>query len=188
MKIQDFNCTYDNAVGINSEITKKLNLTFPDAYLHWDTMAEVAKAIQEHEGADFCELPFCHTVEAEAMGGKVNYGNEIAGPRAGEYVCTSVEEILELPEINFEEGRIHQVLLACRELREQGKHVVLDVSGPFTVLNVLIDPKYVFKAMRKTPEIMQKVFDKIGAELLKYIEIAQEYGVDMISYADSSGG
>ncbi len=41
------------------------------------------------------------------------------------------------------------MLLACRELRDQGEHVVLQVSGPFTILNVLIDARYVFKGMRK---------------------------------------
>ena len=74
--MKDFKCTYANSVGISEEVTEKLSLTFPDAYLHWDTMAQVALALKETDGAGFCELPFCHTVEAEAMGGLVNYGNE----------------------------------------------------------------------------------------------------------------
>ena len=52
----------------------------------------------------------------------------------------------------------------------------------------MIVPKYVFKAMRKQPELMQDIFQKIERELLTYIKIAVEYGVDVISYADSSGG
>ena len=66
--------------------------------------------------------------------------------------------------------------------------MALMISGPFTIFNVLIDPKYVFKAMRKQPELMRDIFQKIERELLSYIKIAVEYGVDMISYADSSGG
>ena len=102
--IKDFQCTYANSAGISEEVTSKLNLTFPDAYLHWDTMAAISLALKETDGAGFCELPFCHTVEAEAMGGIVNFGNE-----------------------------------------------------------------------------------KIGDQLLAYIKEAQKYGVNMISYADSSG-
>lgn len=83
-KIKDFQCTYDNSAGISGEVTKNLGLTFPEAYLHWDTMAALSKALKEFDKAAFCELPFCHTVEAEAMGGIVNYGNEVAGPRAKE--------------------------------------------------------------------------------------------------------
>lgn len=187
-EIKDFNCTYDNSAGINEKVTKDLDLTFPDAYLHADTMAVLAVALKEHDGASFCELPFCHTVEAEAMGGIVNYGNEKSGPRAKEYVCSSAEELLKLPGIDFTKGRIREVLKACKILREQGEHVVLQVSGPFTILNVLIDPKYVFKAMRKKPELMKEVFLKFGNEILRFMEEAKRCGVELISYADSSGG
>ena len=186
--ISDFRCTFDNAIGISPEITKDLKLSFPDAYMHADTMAKIAHAMKQKEGAAFCMLPFCHTVEAEAMGGIVNMGDGNLGPRAKEYCCTSAAELLELPEIDYSKGRIYEVLEACQRLREQGEHVALMISGPFTIFNVLIDPKYVFKAMRKQPELMQDIFQRIERELLTYIKIAVEYGVDMISYADSSGG
>mgnify|MGYP002508961262 CR=1 FL=1 len=187
-EIKDFQCTYDNSAGINSEVTKGLGLTFPDAYLRGDTMAALSRALKEHDKAAFCELPFCHTVEAEAMGGVINYGNELAGPRAKEYICTAPEELLDLPEIDFSKGRIHGVLLACKMLREEGEHVVMQVSGPFTILNVLIDAKYVFKAMRKKPELMKEVFRKLGNEIFRFMEEAKKYGADLLSYADSSGG
>lgn len=187
-EIKDFYCTYGNSVGISEEVTKGLELTFPEAYLHCDSMVSLSKALKEHDGASFCELPFCHTVEAEAMGGIINYGNAVTGPRAKEYICTSVEELLELPEMDFSKGRIHEVLLACKELRNQGEHVVLQVSGPFTILNVLIDAKYVFKGWRKKPEVMKEVFWKLGDQILRFMEEAKKYDVDLISYADSSGG
>lgn len=187
-EIKDFQCTYDNSAGISSDVTNGLGLTFPDAYLHWDTMAALSKALKEHDKAAFCELPFCHTIEAEAMGGIVNYGNELAGPRAKEYICTTPEELLELPEIDFSKGRIHEVLLACKALRDAKEHVVMQVSGPFTILNVLIDAKYVFKGMRKNPGLMKEVFWKLGNEILRFMEEAKIYGADLISYADSSGG
>lgn len=186
-EIKDFHCTYDDSVGIDKELMEKLGLRIPDVYIHRDMMVSLSRALKEKSGAPFCELPFCHTVEAEAMGGIIKYGDETAGPRAKEYICTSMEQILNLPEIDFSKGRVHEVLLACRELKSQGERVVLDVSGPFTILNILIDIKYVVKAMRKQPEVMKKVFWKLGGEVLKFIEESGKYGVDIISYADSSG-
>ena len=85
-KIVDFNCTYDNSVVINEEVTKKLQLSFPDAYKHHNTMVLIAKELKSFDNASFCELPFCHTVEGEAMGGIINYGDEKIGPRAIEYI------------------------------------------------------------------------------------------------------
>ncbi len=186
--IQDFKCTYGNSAGIREEVTNRTHLTFPDAYKHAETMAELAQVLKECDKAPFCELPFCHTVEAEAMGGIINYGNEKTGPRAKEYLCTEIEEILDLPEIDFEKGRIQEVLQACRILHEKGEHIVFDVSGPLTILNVLIDPRYVFKGMRKKPELMAQIFAKLGKEILAYMKLAKEHGADLISYADSFGG
>lgn len=74
------------------------------------------------------------------------------------------------------------------ETSETGRACGIDDLRTIYDINVLIDPKYVFKAMRKQPELMQDIFQRIERELLTYIKIAVEYGVDMISYADSSGG
>lgn len=115
-------------------------------------------------------------------------GNEVAGPRAKGYLYTNYKELGDVAEIDFTKGRIQEVLKACQILREQGEHVMLEVSGPITILNVLIDIKHIFKGMRKEPEFMKSVFQKVGTQILRYIEEAKKYGVDFISYADSAGG
>lgn len=187
-EILDFKCTYDNASENNPEVAKSLGLTFPEAYLHAETMAKLSKANKEKEDSAICIMPFCHTVEAEAMGAIINLGNEFAGPRAKEYLYSNYEELVNLSEIDFSKGRIHEVLVACQMLREQGEQVVLEITGPITLLNMLIDTRHIFKGMRKNPELMKQVFDKIGEALLRYVEEAKKHGVQMISFADSAGG
>lgn len=186
-EIKDFKCTYDNSAGINAEVTKGLGLSFPETHFHAEMMVKLAKALKEHDGATFCEMPFCHTLEAEALGGKINYGDEQTGPRAKEYICSSLEELLELPPIDLTKGRIAEVLTACRMLVEEGEYVVLEVSGPFTILSVLIDPKHVYKGFRKKPEVVKQVFEKLGEDVLAFIKAAKEVGVQMVSYADAAG-
>jgi uroporphyrinogen-III decarboxylase len=186
-KIVDFKCDYANSVGINKEAVKGLDLEFPQAYKTWQGMVQLALAMKKYYKTEFCELPFCHTVEGEALGGDVNYGDENAGPRGNAYICTTAEELLALPEIDYSRGRIAEVLQACKHLREQGEQVVLYVSGPFTILNILMDPRYIFKIFRKKPEQMKPVFDKLQGELLRYVAEAQKAGVTMFSYADSIG-
>lgn len=187
-KIVDFKCTYDNSAGINKDVTENLKLSFPEAYKYGETMMLIAKALKKHDNASFCELPFCHTVEGEAMGGIINYGDEKIGPRAKEYICKSVEDVLNLKSIDFTKGRISEVLKACSYLKNEGENIVLEISGPFTILNVLMDATRVFKIFRKEPEKMKQIFDKLQKEILNFIEEGQRAGANLISFADSSGG
>lgn len=187
-KIVDFKCTYNNSAGINEEVTQNLKLSFPQAYKHCETMTLIAKELKKHDNAAFCELPFCHTLEGEAMGGIINYGDEKIGPRAKEYVCKSAEDVLNLKTIDFTKGRISEVLKACTCLRNEGQNIVLEVSGPFTILNVLMDATRAFKIFRKEPEKMKQIFDKFQNEILNFIEEGQRAGANLISFADSSGG
>lgn len=184
-KMIDFKCTYDNSVGISEEVTKQLKLSFPDAYKYWKSIALISKSLKEYDNTCFCELPFCHTVEAEAMGGIINYGNEKIGPRANEYVCKTADDVLHLKSIDFTKGRISEVLKACTYLRNEGENVVLQISGPFIILNVLMDITNIFKIFRKEPEKMKQIFDKLENEILNFIEEGQKAGANLISFADS---
>lgn len=187
-EIKDFECAYDNSAAVIEEAAARLKLKFPEAYKNQADMVRLSRAVKEKEGADFCILPFCHTLEAEALGAVINYGDARTGPRAKEYICTSLEEILKLPQIDYTKGRIHEVLSACKNLSGQNEKVVLKVSGPFTILDALIDAGYVYRGMKKEPQLMKEIFWKLGEEILRFVEEAKENGVGMISYADSSGG
>ncbi|MBQ6622813.1 MAG: methylcobamide--CoM methyltransferase [Mogibacterium sp.] len=186
-EIREYKCTYANSVGISSEVTARLGLTFPEAYLHSETMQILAKAVRDHDGADFCLLPFCRTVEAEAMGADINFGDANTGPRARDPICTSLQEILELPEIDPAKGRMADVLKAVSELKAAGETVALEITGPFTILNALMEPRLIFKAYRKDRAGMCRVFDRIGAELLCYIDAGKQAGADVFILSDSSG-
>lgn len=186
--IADFHCTFDNSAGISPEVTDGLSVTFPDAYLHWEPMMQVSRALKEHECVDFCKLPFCHTLEGEAMGGNVNYGDARFCPRAGKQACQTIDDLLACTQIDFSKGRIAETLKACTALREQGENVVLLMSGPFSILNVLMDATILFRLLRKEKEKMQQVFDHIRAELVRFTRHAVDAGVNIISYADSTGG
>ena len=187
-KIADFHCTYDFSAGISKEAVKDTGLKFPETHQSWDRMAELALVLKNFEGATFCELPFCHTLEGEALGGIINYGDENSGPRTKEYICATVEELLSLPEIDYTRGRISEVLQACKYLKEKGEDVILDISGPFTILNVLMETRLIFKFLRKDPEGIQAVFDKLRLETLRFVEAGRRAGVCMFSYADAAGG
>lgn len=187
-KIRDFQCKFDHTPENWATIATQSALPIPELHLHHENMVNLALALRQQSHSRVCTLPFCHTVEAEALGGIINYGDATAGPRAKEYICTRAEELLELPEINLSAGRIHEVLLACQVLHNQGETVVLELSGPLTILNALIDLRHIFKAMRKNRPLMREIYHKLQHALLLYVQAAKDAGVDFLSYADSSAG
>lgn len=188
MTIKDYKCTPDPGIAPNLIKNLDADITFPEAYLERKSMAKLSKAIKEASGSEFCVLPFCHTLEGEALGGIVNYGNETTGPRAKEFICKSPEEVLLLTDIDFSKGRIRETLEAAEILTSKGEEVLLEISGPFTILNVLMDFSRVARTLRKNRPLMKEIYWKLGNQVLAFVEEAVKKGVTLFSYADSSGG
>lgn len=186
-KLVDFPCKHENTIGFSAEIINKTALSFPDSYNNFAALADLALAVKEEMNFPFCILPFCHTVEAEALGGKINLGNGHVGPRPKEYAFTSIEDLMQTASIDFSKGRIHQILLACSLLKGRGEKVALEICGPYTILSCLMDLSLLFKTWRKDPQLAENLFDFISDNLLHYFKAACEAGVDIISYADPAG-
>lgn len=80
--IQDFECRpQDSDQGMLSVI-RTYNLPIPEIYVKQEEILRFARLEKEQNQKLFFTIPFDHTLEAQAMGGKVRYGNEMAGPRA----------------------------------------------------------------------------------------------------------
>jgi uroporphyrinogen-III decarboxylase len=151
-------------------------------------MAALSKAIQKENRSLFCYLPFCNTVEAESFGAIVNMGNEVAGPRTNTFIYDAIDELPALPEMDFSAGRIKQVIDACEILHGMGENVALEICGPFTILNCLIDIGQVIKGWRKRPELMADIFNGIGSQIARYIRESKRVGVKLFCYSDPPGG
>lgn len=178
----DFKCTHNNSDDI-SQIEDMDNIKFPEAYMKGEEMTRLALKIKNTSKSPICILPFCHTVEAECLGAIVNFGDAMYGPRVNEYKIKNVKELEKLEPIDFTQGRISQVILACKNLKDTGEFVCLEISGPMTILSSLIDLKEIFKAWRKNRENIIKVLEFINGQILKYADTAKDY-VDIICYAD----
>ena len=97
MAIKDFPCNHENSNGVNSEVVSGLGLTFPDAFLHAESLAILSKALKEHDGGAFCQLPLDNALEADALGAILNMGDGSTGPRAKEYILSDIEQAMDLP-------------------------------------------------------------------------------------------
>ena len=185
--IQDFECRpQDSDQGMLSVI-RTYNLPIPEIYVKQEEILRFASSEKEQNQKPFFTIPFDHTLEAQAMGGKVRYGNEMAGPRAEEPIYKNLEELGALPAMEFLHGRMKETLEACRKLREQGEEVMFQISGPLTIWNTLIDVKHILKGIRKSPDQMEELFRIMETELLRLLVEVRKTGVRIVSYADSAG-
>ena len=186
-KLIDFECKHQNGSGFSEEIIKLTGLTFPEAHNDSASLAALALAVKKEENLPFCMLPFCNTIEAEALGAKIELGDPRIGPRPKEYTFSIMEDLLQISPIDFAKGRIRNVLEACSFLKDQGEKVALGICGPYSIINCVMDLSIFFKSWHRNPELVEEVLAFLADNLLNYCQAACEAGVDIISYADPAG-
>lgn len=179
-----FKCNQNDNENIPMEIIDNTHLKFPDLHTNSKDIAYVSQNLKLYKNDSICKVPFCTTVEAEAMGANIKLGDEKNCPRISNYAYKDINELLDIEDINLERGRIKEVLDSISILKNKGEIVVLNVCGPFTILSLLIDSKYIYKALRKYKSTVENILNKIENNIVKYVKKAIENKVDIISYSD----
>ncbi|MEW8956529.1 uroporphyrinogen decarboxylase family protein [Clostridium sp.] len=184
--MKNFKCSGEDNEHIPLEILE-LGIRFPEAYSEKKSMIKLSKEFKTYRKDNIYFLPFCLTILPEAFGAQINLGDEKYLPRVKEYAINSLEDIDDLKEIDFQSGRVKQVLDAIEELKKESNYVALKVEGPFTVITSIMDPRIFYKLLRKDRDKALDIINKVEKGILEYIDKAIERGVDIISYGDSSG-
>lgn len=180
-------CGHLDATGVEAGLLDRLGLSLPGVHADGAAMARLARGIRDAKGAVLCSLPFCCTVEAEGLGASIRLGDAVTGPRTAAPTCSSLGEVLRLPPLDAAAGRLGQVLRACSLLAAAGQPVALEISGPMTILNGLMDLATVFKQWRKDAGLMGAVLDRLREDLAGYAKAAVQAGVSVLGYADPTG-
>jgi len=183
-KFEEFICKSDDNETIPQELIHSGKVILPNAHMNSKAITNLAILLKEQRKDIFCFIPFCTTVEAEAMGAIVNLGDESFGPRIKNYRFSSLEELEGMNNIDFTTGRIKEVLESIRMLNNSGETPCLKVCGPFTILSYLIDPKVLFKALRKNKDRVQRIIRNIESNVVNYILEGMKMGCKIISYSD----
>ncbi|MGM0471929.1 MAG: uroporphyrinogen decarboxylase family protein [Bacillota bacterium] len=187
MSSKGFNCQGREAVEIPEEVVEKRGLTFPQVHTNCRDIVTLARGLKEYHQDSICKVPFCTTVEAEALGAEINLGDQQVGPRVGNYCCDQLADLTALGELDLDQGRIKEVLAAVEELSQLGERVALKVEGPWTIISSLIDATELYKAAIFDKELINQIIEQVVAEIERYILAGLERGADIISYADPVG-
>lgn len=182
-----FKCTSNGSEEIPKELFKLMDSKFPGVHTNMNDMVNLSMALKKYKKDTICKLPFCVTVEAEAMGADIKFGDEKNGPRVNNYVFKSIDQLLNMEEIDLCRGRIKQVLDAVENLSGQKEVVSLNVEGPFTIISSLMEPGLFYRAIRKNGEIIDQFISVIEDSIVKYALAGIKRGAKIISYADPAG-
>ena len=183
----NFKCVSDKLEEIPEEVVKETGVTFPRVHLNSNEMSVLAKALKKYHKNNIIMIPFCLTVEAEALGADIKMGDEKTGPRVGEYAFNDIEDLKNIKSIDLTKERVREVLKAVEGLKNDGETVALSVQGPFTIMSSLIDPRLFYKAVRKDTNAVEGFMQIICDSIVKYIEEGAKRGAKIISFGDSSG-
>ncbi len=183
----NFKCTNSDIEEIPLEVAEKYKFLFPEVHLNAKKMVKFSKVIKEYRMEQYCKLPFCMTVESESLGGKINLGDPKIGPRISQYAFNSINELDNIRGIDYGKNRIKEVLEAVEILSGEGEQVILNVQGPYSIAQTLIDPKLIFKAARKEKYRIEQFLSVIEDIVVSYIKEGIKRRAKIISYGDASG-
>jgi uroporphyrinogen-III decarboxylase len=183
----EFKCEGDNLEIIPDNIINSTGITFPRAHTENALMCLLAKEMKNYKKDSICRVPFCVTVEAEALGGNIKLGDMKIGPRVDQYAFATIEELQNIKDIDFNNGRIKEVLDATQKLSNEGECVAISVEGPFTILSSIIDPMVFYKGIRKNKEKIDEFLKVLEDNIVSYIIEGIKRGAKIISYGDPVG-
>jgi uroporphyrinogen-III decarboxylase len=167
-----------------AEVRASLGASWEEVYASAEGISTLARAVRDARGQAFCLLPFCHTVEAEAMGARVNLGDEVSVARAGEPTCSSLRDVLGLELALDRTERLPRMLEATSLLARSGEKVMYSVSGPLSILSCLMDLGDVFREWRREPDLVREALAHLREQVAPYALAAARAGAASVELAD----
>jgi [methyl-Co(III) methanol-specific corrinoid protein]:coenzyme M methyltransferase len=171
------------------EVMVKTGCRWPDVHRDAGKMATLSLAMRDETGMENLGIPFCMTVEAEALGGEVEDGDEVTEPGIVRYPLKSVPEWKSLKPLNpYRDGRLPTILECTGILSKSAPNtaVVGNLVGPLSLATSLIEATLLYKALRQMPEDVHGFLGFLTENSIRYAEALISNGADLISIADPS--
>ena len=159
----------------------KTNTSWPKAHQDPQEMATLAASLYELTGLECARLPFCLTVEAEALGCDVSLGNNERVPEV-EITPFEYADDIEAPNDFLKKGRIPVVLDAINILKEKYDDlpIIVGITGPFTLTGHLLGIENLVRYMKTDIEEVEIAVENCVDVSMDYIEAIQDAGADVI--------
>jgi len=173
-----------------TEVMAATGFSWPAAHRDASLMAGLALNMQRATGVDNVGVPFCMTVEAEALGAEVNYGSAEVQPRVVREPLTDIGEVGKLERLAGTQGDRRPVVLeAIRLLRAQAPEVAVvgTVVGPVSLAGQVLEAGLLLRAMRRQPAQVHELLRRCAALVTEFALDQIAAGADAMMIAEPTG-
>lgn len=173
-------------------VLDKYGIVFSRVHRDSELMARAAAGMYREFGYECAVVPFDLGVEAEALGAKMNYYDDVEGllyPTIKEKSVKSVDDV-HIPADLAHAGRIPIVTGAIKALRrELGDEVAIGtyVLGPFTLAGQVKELDELFEESFLEPEKTNKLLEKLSDFIVQVFKIYRDAGADYFTLREMGG-
>ena len=150
------------------EQMEELQAFWPEAHCQAEEMAKLATGAYVVLGFDAVRVPFCQTIEAEALGAKLKFAGKEGIPSVVEHPYKIGSPVPPLPENFLELGRIPELIKAVKILKQglgDKVAVIGGIIGPYSIAASLVGITDILKTAFKYPE-----------RLVPYLDLSEQAG------------
>ncbi len=162
---------------------------WPRAHSEAAAMADLILATREESGFECLAAPFCMTVEAEALGCRVELGTPEVLPCVLAESVAGAADIEGLPQFNPEKmPRVRTVLEALRRLKAApGSNPVIGaLVGPVTLAATIMEAGIFFRLARREPQTVDRLLARTEEFVLQFALAQRAAGADAVMVAEPS--
>ncbi len=173
-------------------VLDKYGIVFSKVHRDSELMAKAAAGMYREFGYECAVVPFDLGVEAEALGAKMNFYDEVEGllyPTIKEKSVKDVEDV-RIPDHLELAGRIPVVTGAIKALRKElGDEVAIGtyVLGPFTLAGQVKELDELFEESFIEPEKTNKLLAKLSDFIVQVFRIYRDAGADYFTLREMGG-
>ncbi len=173
-------------------VLDKYGIVFSKVHRDAELMAKAAGGMYREFGYECAVVPFDLGVEAEALGAKMNFYDDVEGllyPTIKEKSVKEVDDI-RIPEDLEHAGRIPVVTGAIRALRrELGDEVAIGtyVLGPFTLAGQVKELDELFEESFLDPDKTNKLLERLSDFIVRVFRIYEKAGADYFTLREMGG-
>lgn len=174
---------------ITTDLINFTSFEFKDVHHDGLKMSKLASAAYENGCFENYGVPFCMTIEAEDMGSKIDFGNNMYEPHVIEYAIDSVSKWKSINPMNFKKSRASAVVEAISILKNKNDSVPVigNITGPISTATSLMEPSLFYKELKRKNKESHEFLDFITEQLIIFSKAQIKAGADIIAISDPSG-